>query len=196
MRCRHAVTCVAVGNASLDGLQTVRGWQCAQRVRASLRKERRCSWHRLMATYVCIHVRMRLHRCEVYTWIMTSDSSSPTPARPETSVPSEAGEAGPCREPTCRWQMLSVVVPRQGEGLGFLVTLKQIPGGKVARSTDTWGEGSTKLEFGWSVESQAYYRTHNRPPPRFCLFCADKRNKRKQAKAKRYVRKRARANDT
>ena len=57
-------------------------------------------------------------------------------------------------------------------------------------------QGTCTVEFGWSVASQAFYRTQNRPPPRFCLFCADERNKRKQAKAERYVRKRARANDT
>jgi hypothetical protein len=44
-------------------------------------------------------------------------------------------------------------------------------------------KGTCKVEFGWSVESQAHYRTHNRPPPRFCLFCADERNKRKRARA-------------
>ena len=44
-------------------------------------------------------------------------------------------------------------------------------------------KGKCKVEFGWSVESQAHYRTHNRPPPRFCLFCADERNKRKRARA-------------
>jgi len=57
-------------------------------------------------------------------------------------------------------------------------------------------QGTCKVEFGWTVESQAHYRTQNRPPPRFCLFCADERNKRKQAKAERNMRKRARANDT
>ena len=57
-------------------------------------------------------------------------------------------------------------------------------------------QGTCKVEFGWTVESQAHYRTQNRPPSRFCLFCADERNKRKQAKAERNMRKRARANDT
>jgi len=57
-------------------------------------------------------------------------------------------------------------------------------------------QGTCKVEFGWSVESQAFYRTQNRPPPRFCLFCADERNKRKKDKADRYVSKRARAYDT
>jgi hypothetical protein len=58
-------------------------------------------------------------------------------------------------------------------------------------------QGTCKVEFGWSVESQAFHRTQNKQPPRFCLFCADERNKRKKDKAdRRYVSKRARANDT
>ena len=58
-------------------------------------------------------------------------------------------------------------------------------------------QGTCKVEFGWTVESQAFHRTQNKQPPRFCLFCADERNKRKKDKAdRRYVSKRARANDT
>ena len=58
-------------------------------------------------------------------------------------------------------------------------------------------QGTCKVEFGWSVESQAFHRTQNKQPPRFCLFCVDARNKRKKDKAcRRYVSKRARANNT
>ena len=57
-------------------------------------------------------------------------------------------------------------------------------------------QGTSKAEFGWSVASQTYYRTHNGPNPRFCTVCADELNTRKQAKAERNMRKRARANDT
>jgi len=46
-------------------------------------------------------------------------------------------------------------------------------------------QGTCKVEFGWSVESQAFHRTQNKQPPRFCLFCADARNKRKNDKAGR-----------
>ena len=58
-------------------------------------------------------------------------------------------------------------------------------------------QGTCKVEFGWSVGSQAFYRTQNLQPPRFCLSCAVARRKRKQDKAdRRYVSKRVRANDT
>ena len=58
-------------------------------------------------------------------------------------------------------------------------------------------QGTCKVEFGWSVGSQAFYRTQNLQPPRFCLSCAVARRKRKQDKAdRRYVSKRARADDT
>ncbi len=58
-------------------------------------------------------------------------------------------------------------------------------------------QGTCSREFGWSVGSQAFYRTQNLQPPRFCLCCADARRKRKQDKAdRRYVSKRARATDT
>ena len=135
MRCRHPVTCVAVGNASLDGLKAVRGWQRAQRAllcAKSAGAPGTGSW----PSHRCV----RLHRCEVYTCIMTSDSSSPTPARPETRAPSEAGEAGPCRE---RFENLPLAVTGDPEA-------------------DIWGEGSTKLLLGdmagdWKV---VYTHTH------------------------------------
>ena len=85
---------------------------------------------------------------------MTSDSSSPTPARPETSVLSEPGEAGPCRERFENLPLADVVSgsPTPGRGLG-------LTGDPEA---DIWGEGSTKLLLGdmagdWKV---VYTQTH------------------------------------
>ena len=55
-------------------------------------------------------------------------------------------------------------------------------------------QGTCKVEFGWSVGSQAFYRTQNMQTQRFCLCCAFARRKCKLACAdRRYVSKRGKA---
>jgi len=102
---------------------------------------------------------------------MTSDSSSPTPARPETSVLSEPGEAGPCRERFENLPLADVVSgsPTPGRGLG-------LTGDPEA---DIWGEGSTKLLLGdmagdWKVVyKQKHTKAHEICGSSFFLFgCA------------------------
>jgi hypothetical protein len=85
---------------------------------------------------------------------MTSDSSSPTPARPETSVPSEPGEAGPCRERFENLPLADNVGGSPTPARGFEPTCDP--------EVDICGEGSTKLLLGdmagdWKV---VYTQTH------------------------------------